>query len=288
MAKRKGLGKGLDALIPSDLSGKEESQAGVKHIAIEKIAPNPLQPRGSMEGEELEELTASIREHGILQPLIITQDKQADTYTLIAGERRLRAAKMAGLESVPVILHESADDQLRLELALIENLQREDLSPTEAAGAYQQLSEDFGLSHEEIAQKVGKSRTAVTNTIRLLKLPQEVLEALDKEQISEGHARALLSLPTAKAQKAALATILRNELNVRQSEDLVRKYSGQKTSGKSKQSPVSAEVREIEEKLREVLGTKVALRHSEKGGTITIHYYSQEELESIFERIVNA
>ena len=287
MAKKKGLGKGLDALIPGDFTSEEIASGGVQFIAIEKITPNPLQPRNSINDEDIEELTASIREHGILQPLIVTRDNQTDTFTLIAGERRLRAAKTAGLESVPVILREQMSDQLRLELALIENLQREDLSPIEAAHAYNQLTDEFGLSHEEIAQRVGKSRTAITNTIRLLKLPPEVLEALNQQKITEGHARTILSLPTPSAQKAALLTILKNELNVRQSEELVRRLGGEKTSAKTPKKETSSVEREIEEQLRGALGTKVTLRQSGKGGTLTIHFYSQEELEALLDHILS-
>jgi len=173
----------------------------------------------------LNELADSIREHGILMPLVVTPGPQDDQYILIAGERRLRAAEIAGLEMVPVILRE-ANDEDRLELALIENLQRTDLNPLEAAGAYQQLSQDFNLSHEEIAVRVGKSRAAVTNTLRLLKLSPQARQALQEQRITEGHARAILSLESMQAQNAALQTILANQLNVRQAEELVKNYQG--------------------------------------------------------------
>ena len=190
MARKGGLGRGLDALIPGDDS---QSQAGAVQIPVGSIQPNPRQPRREMAQTELEELAASIREHGIIQPLIVTREGISECYTLIAGERRLRAAVMAGLASVPAIVRDASELQ-RLELALIENIQREDLSPIEAAEAYQDLAEEFGLSHDDIATQVGKSRVAVTNTIRLLKLPAEAQKALNDEKISEGHARALLGL----------------------------------------------------------------------------------------------
>jgi ParB family chromosome partitioning protein len=284
--KRSGLGKGLDALIPqietSTPQIPAESYAGIREIAVNAITPNPRQPRSTFDEGELSELAASIREHGILQPLIITAGEQPGQFTLIAGERRLMAAKQAGLKTVPVILRDSSEQE-RLELALIENVQRADLSALETAEAYRQLNDEFGLSHGEIAQRVGKSRVAVTNTLRLLNLPPSVLEALREGQISEGHARALLALPTAQAQAAALQTVLEKSLNVRQTEELVRKLSGEKLAQKPKAEPIP-EVKALEERLRAGLGTKVSLKHGRKGGTITIHYYSEEELEALIQR----
>jgi len=237
-----------------------------------------------MHDEGLEELAASIREHGILQPLIVTQDPQTRKYTLIAGERRLRAASLAGLDTVPVLVR-FASDQQRLELALIENLQRSDLSPLETAEAYRQLADEFGLSHEEISDRVAKSRVAVTNTLRLLKLPEEVRDALAQDKISEGHARALLALATPQAQKAVLQIILARDLNVRQTEELVRLYAGERPARPPKPEP-SAEIRSIEERLREHLGTRVTLKHGKKGGSVIIHYYSDEELNALISQIL--
>jgi ParB family chromosome partitioning protein len=230
----------------------------------------------------MSELATSIEEHGILQPLIITHGKLSDQYELIAGERRLLAAKQAGLKTVPVILRDSSEQE-RLELALIENVQRADLSPLETAKAYRQLSDEFNLSHGEIAKRVGKSRVTITNTMRLLNLPPSVQDALAKGKISEGHARALLALGSTQAQAAALQTVLDKELNVRQTEELVRRLSGEKPPKKPKTQP-SPEVKEIEERLRSSLGTRVRLKHGKKGGTITIHYYSDEELEDLIQR----
>jgi ParB family chromosome partitioning protein len=291
--KRTGLGKGLDALIPqseishtlhsvevTDNVGKQ-----VWDISVNAIRPNPRQPRTSFDADDLEELAASIQEHGIIQPLILTQAGTADTYTLIAGERRLMAAKQIGLETVPAILRTSSEQE-RLELALIENVQRSDLNPLETAAAFHQLSEEFNLSHGEIAKRVGKSRAAVTNTLRLLNLPPAVQEALQTNKISEGHARALLALPNAQAQSAALQTILDKGFNVRQTEELVHKFKGEKPSQKPKPESIP-EIKALEERLRSSLGTKVSLKHGRKGGTITIHYYSNEELDGLLHRFLD-
>jgi ParB family chromosome partitioning protein len=258
---------------------------GVMAVPVDLVFPNPRQPRSLMHPEELQDLTASIREHGVLQPLIVTPGDMQGRYTLIAGERRLQAARLAGLASVPVLVRQATDQQ-RLELAIIENVQRSDLSALEQAEAYRQLAEDFDLSHEEIAGRVGKSRVAVTNTLRLLKLPDAVKNALIEGRVSEGHARALLALPTPEAQAAALQTVIARELNVRQTEELVRKLSGEKPPRKPK-SVVVPEVAELEERLRTSLGTKVTLRSGRRGGTVTIHYYSNEELNALMGRLLN-
>lgn len=282
MPQKYGLGRGLGALIP----GGENALAGngVMLVSVDLVSPNPRQPRSMMHPEELEDLTASIREHGVLQPLIVTPGDMEGRYVLIAGERRLEAARLAGLASVPVLVRQATDQQ-RLELAIIENVQRSDLSALEQAEAYRQLAEDFDLSHEEIAARVGKSRVAVTNTLRLFKLPDVVKNALIEGRISEGHARALLALPTSEAQTAALRTLLTQELNVRQTEELVRKLSGEKLSRKPKPAVVP-EVAELEERLRSSLGTKVTVRSGRKGGTVTIHYYSDEELDALMGRLL--
>ncbi len=282
MSPKGGLGKGLDALIPGGFSAQPES--GTLMISTERIVPNPHQPRTFMDDTELEELASSIREHGILQPLIVSHDLSTDMYTLIAGERRLRASKLAGLEMVPVILR-SATEQQRLELALIENVQRADLSPLDTAEAYRQLAEDFNLSHDEISQQVGKSRVAVTNTLRLLKLPESARNALAEGKITEGHARALLALSSVQSQAAALQTILRMNLSVRQTEELVRKLSGEKTDRPEKPEP-PADILALESRLRDHLGTRVTLRHGKKGGTLTLHYFSDEELESLIRQLM--
>lgn len=282
MAKR-GLGKGLDALIPGG-DFQVDATSGVQQIPIKDITPNPSQPRSMFNQDGLEELAKSIQEHGILQPLILTPDTSGNHYSLIAGERRLRAAEIAGLEYVPAIVRDASELE-RLEIALIENIQRENLSPVESALAYQKLNDHFGLSHEEISASVGKSRTAVTNTLRLLNLPESILITLQEGILSEGHARALLGLTGEKQQLAVADTVIKNGLNVRQTEDLVRKISGQKPKNPPAESRVSADVKGLENELRTILGTKVTLKHSNQGGTITIHYYSQEELESLIDRV---
>ena len=287
--KRPGLGKGLEALIPQTEQTTSQISAdtpeGVSEIFINVIDPNPRQPRTNFDVDELSELAASIQKHGVIQPLIITHGEKPDHYILIAGERRLMAAKQAGLKTVPVILRDSSEQE-RLELALIENVQRADLSPLETAEAFRQLSDEFKLSHSEIAKRVSKSRVSVTNTLRLLNLPPSVLEALHENKISEGHARALLALSSTQAQAATLQTVMNKGLNVRQTEELVRKLSGEKTDQKPKPEPIP-EIKALEERLRSSLGTKVNLKHGRKGGTITIHYYSNEELDGLLQRFLD-
>lgn len=285
MTKHSGLGRGLDALIPIEEVEPEKPPlaGGVTQLPVNAILPNPRQPRVRFDPAELAELAASIREHGILQPLIVTQDQQSGQFTLIAGERRLLAARQAGIETVPAILREATQQDL-VELALIENVQRSDLGPLEAAEAYRQLVEDFSLSHETVAARVGKSRVAITNTLRLLKLPAMVQEAIADERITEGHARALLALSTPQAQAAALQSILKHDLNVRQTEELVRKLSGERLPRPPKIG-LPPELVAVEDRLRHRLGTKVSINPSRKGGTVVIHYYSDEELDALVERI---
>ena len=283
MTRKGGLGKGLDALIPT--GSTEVEAASVLQIPVGQIRPNPRQPRERMAPESLAELASSIRVHGILQPLLVTQEALSGEYILIAGERRLQAARLAGLETVPVLLSSEGSDQARLELALIENLQRADLTPLEEAEAYHHLGEDFHLTQEEIAARVGKSRPAVANTLRLLNLAPAARQALVDEKISEGHARALLTLSHPAAQEAALQTVLKNDLNVRQTEQLIQRLTGQKQV-RSAKNDRPAEVEEVEERLRMRLGTRVTLKPGRRGGTLTIHYFSNEELDSILSQIM--
>jgi ParB family chromosome partitioning protein len=278
MAQKRGLGRGLDALFTTPDSATANSAT---QLPVSAIRRNPRQPRLQFNPLELEDLANSIREHGVIQPLIVAQGETPGQYILIAGERRLEASKIAGLPTVPVIVREASDQQL-LELALVENIQRSDLGPLETAHAYKHLVDDFNLSHDEVAAKVGKKRVTVSNTLRLLKLPQRLQEALAKEEIVEGHARALLALPNAQAQLAAFNTVLRNGLTVRQTEDLVRRLQGQKETRPAKPTK-HAESEAIAGRLRERLGTKVALKRGRKGGTIVIHFYSDEELNALTE-----
>jgi ParB family chromosome partitioning protein len=280
MSPRSGLGKGLDALIPT---GQKTTggEGGIAQIPVESIQRNPRQPREKFDLEELENLAVSVREHGVIQPLIVSPSKNG-IYTLIAGERRLQAARKAGLKTVPVVIRHATDQQL-LELALIENVQREDLNAIEEAEAYQHLEKEFKLSHDEIASRVGKNRSTVTNTIRLLEASAAVKQALVNGQITEGHARAMLKL-SAKAQEELLNRIITLDLSVRTTEMLAKKYSGQRPASKRRSSP-SADVTDVERRLRSSLGTKVSLKHGKKGGTVTIYYYSDEELDSLLEKL---
>jgi ParB family chromosome partitioning protein len=255
----------------------------VQQVAVNAIVPNPHQPRSHFAETQLQELADSIKTHGVIQPLIVRATE--DGFTLIAGERRLQAAKLAGLNTVPVVLRE-ADAQQLVEIALVENVQRADLSPLESAEAYQQLHEEFGLSHEQVAKRVGKSRVAITNTIGLLDLSAAIKEALAEGAISEGHARALKALDTAKAQGAALKTVIDQALNVRQTEELVRKLKGSKPA-KTKKAAAAPEIEALQGQLRDALGTKVSLQHGAKGGRITLFYYSDEELNSLVDRLLD-
>ncbi|MCH7587177.1 MAG: ParB/RepB/Spo0J family partition protein [Chloroflexi bacterium] len=283
MGVKRGLGKGLEALIPGS-EDRSLNLAGVLQVRLNNIIPNPRQPRTNIDSSQLKGLTQSITKHGILQPLIVAQVDKSERYQLIAGERRWQAAKLAGLAMVPVIVRQ-ADGLDQLSLALVENMQRSDLNPLEAAEGYRQLAEDFQLSHEAIALIIGKSRAEITNTMRLLKLSASVRKALAAQKISQGHARTLLALSTAQAQSAALQTILRGELNVRQTEELVRRLGGE-SKRRDPSSPRSPELIDLEEKLRQSLGTRVTLKHGSRGGSILIRFYSDEELDALVRRLV--
>jgi ParB family chromosome partitioning protein len=272
--ERRGLGKGLEALIPS--------AAGVTEVPVESIVPNPRQPRQALDPQALQELADSISEQGLVQPLVVTEAE--GRYQLLVGERRWRAAQLAGLEVVPVVVREVTPQQM-LELALVENIQREDLNPLETASAYQQLSEEFGMTQQQIADKVGKNRVTVANTLRLLKLPDEVKNSLLKGQITEGHARALLRLESAKAQLEALHTIVQGDLNVRQAEQLIRRMV-EKPRPKTASRERSPQLKALEDKFRQALGTKVSLAGSGKSGRLVIYFYSEEELQAIYDLIV--
>jgi ParB family chromosome partitioning protein len=278
--RRTGLGKGLGALIPTESEGGADA-SGVLEIPLAAIEPNPHQPRLQIRDQDVVELAASIEAHGVIQPLIVIREDEG--YTLVAGERRWRAARLAGLDTVPVIVKDVVPQEM-LELALVENVQREDLNPLEEAVAYQQLVEEFGLTHEDVARRVGKSRAAVSNTLRLLRAAEPVQAALLKGRITEGHARAILSLETPEAQEAALKSVLRKDLTVRQTEALVRKLQQPATVRKKSPRP-SPEVKAVEARFQEALETKVRLSPGKKGGRLIIYYYSDEDLESIYDRL---
>ena len=298
-AQTRGLGRGLSALIPppsptqQTLEGSETS-AGILSVAVTDIIPNPRQPRSAISPETLAELADSIREHGLIQPLIVTHAPPASSapYQLIAGERRWRAAQLAELATVPVLIKEATPQQL-LELALVENIQRADLNPLEEAEAYQALITEFGLSQQEVAKRVGKSRVAVANVVRLLRLPDPVKALLAEGNLSEGHARALLSLPDSDMIIRAAEQVVARELTVRQTEELVRRLLTTVTSEEPdspEDSPIESslalQTRRLEDAFRNALGTKVSLSRSRRGGRLVISFYSEEELQTIYERIV--
>lgn len=293
---RQPLGRGLDAILGGPVSaertppapdvavaGTEGEQRGKPLLVpIERVVAGRGQPRRKFDDEHLDELAASIREHGVLQPLVVMPN--GGSYELIAGERRLRAAGRAGLDKVPVVFRDAGGDGEMLELALVENLQREDLGPMERARAYERLLETHGLLQEDIARKVGKSRVTIANTLRLLALPQPVLDAIDQSLLSEGHARSLLALPTATRQIEAMQLVLRRSLSVRETEQLVREWTQKENA-----APTPAERREkrapgpVETSLSRVLGTKVRLRGGVRKGRIEIEYYSREELTRLID-----
>jgi ParB family chromosome partitioning protein len=342
MTKR-GLGRGLDLLIPAD----EERFQGLQEIPLASVTPNPYQPRQSFPDPDLDELAASIQEHGILQPLIVVQQLDG-TYQLIAGERRWRAAQKAGLETVPVIIKDAAPQEM-LELALVENLQRTDLNPLEQALAYQYLSEHYHLTQSAIAQRVGKSRVAVVNAMRLLEAAPSIQTSLLAGRITEGHGRALLGLPEYEQQENALQVVLQEGLTVRETEALVRRWrlanegefaaevrlallqgtiseqhgqilvelpvemqtstlhriikghlsveqttalilalqqEAETVQGEMTDTTSSAEIKAIEQRFEHALGTRVKLHNGSKGGRLVIYYYSDEEFQTLFERLV--
>ena len=288
--RRGGLGRGLEALIPTL---GDEAAAAAFEIDIDAIAPNPYQPRIEIDQDALETLAASIRVHGVIQPLLVTHGPERGRYVLIAGERRWRAARLAGLGAVPAIVKEAAPRAM-LELALVENVVRADLDPLEEAAAYRQLIDDFGLTQAAVAERVGRSRVSVTNTLRLLALPDRVQRALGAGEISEGHARALLGLPTAPEQVAALEWVLERGLSVRQTEELVRRWAAGEPPTGVRRAPEPDPGDDREEAIRQAfvdglqrsLGTRVGFRPAKGGGgTLTIHYDSDEELNALYERL---
>ena len=278
-----GLGRGLAALIPQ----RPATAAGTTEIALDRIRDNPRQPRQRIAEDALGTLAASIREHGVIQPILVTET--IDGYQLVAGERRVRAARMAGLERIPAVVRQLADRE-QLELALVENLQREDLDPIEAARAYRQLIDEFAFSQEDLAARVGRARSTVANTLRLLDLHPAVQAAVMAGSVSEGHARALGGLPT-EAQPRVLDLVTEGELSVRQTEELVRRVREPRQASAVEADPGEArdpDLDRVEEDLRRALGTKVRLAKSRRGGRIVIEYYSDEELSRLYDRLIGA
>jgi len=272
-----GLGRGLAALIPQ----REESRPPTD-LAISEISSNPYQPRQVVDEKDLDELAASVAEHGVLQPLLVSRGPSG--WVLIAGERRLRAAQLAGLERVPVVVR-SADEREQLALALVENMQRADLNALEEAAAFRQLISEFGLSQEEVAGRVGKSRVAVTNTLRLLDTDPAVQAAVRTGQISEGHARAIAGLPDLAAQSALLQAVVGRELTVRKTEERVRQMREGALNAKRPKPSISADMEKLQGGLRDALGTKVTLSRARKGGRITIEYYDDDDLSRLYDRL---
>jgi ParB family chromosome partitioning protein len=289
MSKRGGLGRGLSALIPG-APGAGEMNTGLLEVPAGSIAPNPKQPRSRFDDEALRELAASIREVGILQPIVVRRAGQG--YEVVTGERRLRAAKLAGLATVPVVLRDSDDADLLRE-ALIENIHREDLNPIELGEAFRQLLEELGLKQEELADRVGVSRSHIANTIRLLALPLEVQQLLTDEKLSAGHARALLALGDADAITALSLRVAAEDLSVRETEEIVRRFiegppepAPKKTGSDGEASdPNLAEVEEI---LSEQLATRVQIRMGRKRGQVLIEFGSADDLERIVSEIVGS
>jgi ParB family chromosome partitioning protein len=310
MANQFGLGRGLASLIPQkkpatgDLNKKTGDEAGkinkaepasgnnlsqpevsggknnvAEEIDIARISPNPHQPRKDFSPERLQELAEPIKQHGIIQPVVLTEN--GGQYEIIAGERRLQAAKLAGLSKVPAVVREASDQQ-KLELAIIENIQRHDLNPVEEAKAYLKLAQEFGLKQEEVADKVGKSRSSVANKTRLLSLPIEIQKALIEGKITEGHAKAILAIDNPEKQRALFELILKNSLTVRQAENKTKEISVRTHKRVINLDP---EIKKIEDDLTAKLGTKVKLSKSGTGGRIVIDYYSKEELDNLISKI---
>lgn len=269
-----GLGRGLDALIPS-----ARDERGVLEVALDRIGRNPSQPRAAFDEAQLGELAASIAVHGVLQPVVLRELADGG-YELIAGERRLRAARLAGLERIPAIVRDTDDAETSLELALIENLQREDLNAIEAARAYRELIDRFGLTHEAVARQVGKSRVAVSNSLRLLELAPETRDAILDGRISEGHGRALAAITIPELQRAALQVVLERQLSVRQTEELVRRRRDARQP--VPRQSLSHDLQEVEAHLRGVLATKVGIVRTRRGGRVVIDFYSDEELDRLY------
>lgn len=273
MAKGKGLGRGLDALIPTEANDPSKAPVGVR---LSDIEPNPRQPRQDFDAAALEELAQSIRENGVITP--ITLRKTGDTYQIIAGERRWRASRMAGLHEIPAIVLD-VDEQTGYALALIENLQREDLNPMEEAEGYRRLIQELGLTQEQAAQRVGVSRPAVANALRLLNLPVSVSALLREKTLSAGHARALLPLETPERMEQAAAVILEQQLSVRQTEALVKQLL--KAPRQAKEKAPDIYVRDLERSMSALTGHKITIRHGAKKGTLTIEYYGNDDLDAV-------
>jgi len=270
-----GLGRGLGALIP-------RATVGLRDIPVDAIRPNPWQPRTHFDEQELEELAESIRVHGVLQPVLVSQQRDG-TFQLITGERRWRAVQLAGMPTVPAMVKE-ATPQASLEMALVENIQRRDLNPLEEAHAFRQLIEEHGLTQEQLGQRIGKSRVAVSNSLRLLHLPEPVREALANASISEGHARAILMANGEAERLRLLERVLADHLNVRETETLAREMNAARQ--RAAQPAPDPDVERLEDEFRQALGTRVRLVKGRRGGRLVIHFFSDDELQGLYQSIV--
>lgn len=278
--RKRGLGRGLDALIEKVEPAAPKAEEAARTLPLSSLHPNRFQPRTHFDESAIQELSESIRAQGIVQPLVVTPEGEG--YAIIAGERRWRAARRAGLESVPVVIRQVADDRELLELALVENLQRSDLNPMEEAEAYAALQEKFGLSQEEVATRVGKARTTVTNSLRLLRLPEEVRELLREARLTAGQARPLLALGTPEEQIELADRALRDGLSARDLERLAAEPQRPKPK-KKPDRPVEVHTAAAEEKLTRRLQTRVEIRRQGKGGQLRIHFHSEEELMRLYD-----
>lgn len=292
---KKGLGKGLDSLIPmgSEIENitkpvkkaKNEpktNENGVIELKVNQIEPNREQPRKNFDEDALQELADSIKKHGIIQPLVV--QKKGEYYEIIAGERRWRAAKIAGLKHIPVVIKDYSEQEM-VEIALIENIQRQDLNPIEEAMAFKQLMQEYDLKQDELAERVSKSRTAVTNSMRLLKLPQKIMEMVINNELSSGHARTLLSIEDEDLQIKVAELVILKQMSVRETENYVKKLQNNKNKSKdTKNTDNDFVYRDIENKIKEIVGTKVKVNHKNNGkGKIEIEFYSDDELERIYD-----
>jgi len=291
---RRALGRGLEALIPAaaPTTGDEPTAAAVLTLPIEKIRPNHLQPRKFFDPEKLSELASSIKTHGLAQPILVSYDAPRDTYELIAGERRLRASELAGLREVQAIVRTPESEKSRLAITLVENLQREDLNPIESALGYLRLMKEFHISQTDVGGVVGKSKSAISNTLRLLDLPEEIQKALQFGQLSEGHGRALLMIENSLERHRVFQLILAQKLSVRQAEDLARHANGNtaetEEKAPAKHKPLkSADIRALENGLQHSLGTKVDIKTKKDPtkGAITIHFYSLTDFDKIIKAL---
>lgn len=275
--ERRSLGRGLEALIPP---GKAEKYEKTVYLKLDEISPNPYQPRKEFDAQGLEELTQSIKAKGLIQPIIVR--RKGETYELIAGERRLRAAKLLNIKEIPAIIKD-VDGAGSLELSLIENIQREDLNPIEQAHAFQYLVTKFQVTQEQIAEVIGKSRATVTNTLRLLKLPQEIQEEIEQGKISFAHGKLLLELTDSNQQRLLAHRIIANTLSVRDLENIVKRLQSRKLKPTTAKKHIDPRLMVIEEELQQLLGTRVKIHKARKRGCIRIEFYSQEDLDRILD-----